>query len=526
LLRRWAKIRRSRLVPPPFALSILADSSREETRAMSTKLSLQNLPSLGDRVAVPKYDRADLEAGIIHFGVGNFHRAHQAVYLHELFDKGRDLDFAIVGAGVLPSDEAMKGRLKAQDYLCTVVEQDHDRNSAAVTGVLVDFLSPGDPATTVARLADPAIRIVSLTITEGGYFINPATGAFDPAHPAMAEDGRNPGAPKTVFGLIVAGIRARREAGTQAFTVMSCDNIPGNGEVTRAAVCGLAKLSDPALAEWIETNVAFPNAMVDRITPATNPGQIEFLKTEFGVEDAAPVFCEGFRQWVVEDHFPAGRPAFEEVGAQFVPDVAPYEHMKIRILNGGHAAIAYPAALMDIELVHEAMQEPIIDRFLEKLELEEIVPIVPPVPDTDLKQYFGIIRSRFANPKVRDTIPRLALDGSNRQPKFILPSTRDRLRQGLDVVGLALVSALWCRYLEGTSDSGRAIEIMDENRDRLHKAATAARRDPDEFLKLDDIFGDVAGSDVFRRRFATALHSLYEKGARATLEAYLANALT
>ncbi|KAB0678806.1 mannitol dehydrogenase family protein [Aureimonas leprariae] len=492
---------------------------------MSTKLSLQTLSALGDKVAVPKYDRADLKAGIVHFGIGNFHRAHQAVYLHELFDQGRDLDFAIVGAGVLPSDEAMKSRLAAQDYLCTVVEQDRNRNSAAVTGVLVDFLSPDDPATTIAKLADPAIRIVSLTITEGGYFINPATGVFDPAHPAMAEDGKNPNAPKTVFGIIVAGIKARKEAGTQAFTVMSCDNIPGNGEVTRAAVCGLAKLSDPALAEWIEANVAFPNAMVDRITPATNPGQIEFLRSEFGVEDAAPVFCEGFRQWVVEDHFPAGRPAFEAVGAQFVPDVAPYEHMKIRILNGGHAAIAYPAALMDIELVHEAMEEPIIDRFLEKLELGEIVPIVPPVPETNLNDYFGIIRSRFANPKVRDTIPRLALDGSNRQPKFILPSTRDRLAQGLDVVGLALVSALWCRYLEGTSDSGKPIEIMDANRERLHAAALAARDNPLEFLKLDDIFGDVAQSELFQRRFTTALNSLHEKGARATLEAYLADTL-
>ncbi|GGE15258.1 mannitol 2-dehydrogenase [Aureimonas endophytica] len=491
---------------------------------MTAKLSLAALPALG-KVEVPTYRREDLSPGIVHFGVGNFHRAHLAVYLHELFQKGENRDWAIVGAGVLPSDAAMKDRLAAQDYLYTVVEQDRDRNAATVLGVMVDFLPPGDPATTIARLATPEIRIVSMTITEGGYFLDPAKGVFDPNHPAMVEDGRNPDAPKTVFGLIIAGLKARRAAGLAPFTVMSCDNIPSNGEVTRETLCGLAKLSDPEFAHWIEANVAFPNAMVDRITPATNPGQIEFLKAEFGVEDAAPVFCEGFRQWVVEDHFPLGRPAFETVGAQFVPDVAPYEHMKIRILNGGHAAIAYPAALMDIPLVHEAMEEPLVDRFLEKLETEEIIPIVPPVPDTDLRAYFGIIRERFSNPKVRDTIPRLALDGSNRQPKFILPSTRDRLAANEDVVGLSLVSALWCRYLAGTTDSGAPIEIMDVNRDRLHAAAVKAKDDPQAFLELRDIFGDLADDPRFKARFAHALKTLETKGTRATLEAYLGGTL-
>ncbi len=493
---------------------------------MTVKLSLATLPEAAAKVAVPRYDRAALTPGIVHFGVGNFHRAHQAVYLHELFDQGRDLDFAIVGAGVLPSDAAMKERLAAQDYLCTVVEQDRDRNSATVTGAMVDYLSPGDPAGTVARLADPAIRIVSLTITEGGYFLDPATNHFDPDHPAMRADAAAPDRPTTVFGLLIAGLRARRAAGVPPFTVMSCDNIPGNGEVTRSTLVGLATLSDPAFADWIETNVAFPNGMVDRITPATNPGQIAFLETEFGVADAAPVFCEGFRQWVLEDHFPLGRPAFEAVGVQFVTDVAPYELMKIRILNGGHAAIAYPAALMDIPFVHEAMEESVIDRFLTKLHLEEIVPIVPPVPDTDLADYVQVIRRRFSNPKVRDTVPRLCLDGSNRQPKFILPSTRDRLAQGLDVVGLSLVSALWCRYLAGTTDSGAPIDIPDASRERLNAAALRAKDRPEAFLEdLADIFGDVAESDLFRRRFAGALRRLYANGTRQTLEDYLADRL-
>ncbi len=492
---------------------------------MITKLSLATLGQIAKTASVPAYERAGLSAGIVHFGVGNFHRAHQAIYLDDLFNLGHDHDWAIVGAGVLPSDAAMREKLAGQDFLTTVVEQDNNRSGARVTGAMIDYLAPGDAAATIARLADPATRIVSLTITEGGYFIDPASGVFDPAHPAIAADAANPAAPKTVFGLILAGLQARRDKGIPPYTVMSCDNIPGNGEVTHAAVSGLARLSDPALADWIDANVAFPNGMVDRITPATGPREIGIVADEYGIDDAWPVFCEEFKQWVLEDHFPLGRPALEKVGVQFVPDVAPYEHMKIRILNGGHAAIAYPAALLDIHFVHEAMEDPDIRAFLAKLEQDEIIPVIPPVPDTDLNEYFALIERRFSNPKIADTIPRLAQDGSNRQPKFILPSTADRLSRGEDVVGLALVSALWCHYLAGTTDSGKPITFNDPNIDRIHAAATAAKGDPYAFLEMKDIFGTVAGSDLFRRRFAAALGSLQTNGTRPTLKRYLEDRL-
>ncbi len=488
---------------------------------MTTKLSLAALDAVKAKAGVPHYDRADLKAGIVHFGVGNFHRAHQAVYLDDLFNAGHDHDWAIVGAGVLPSDEQMRAKLAAQDFLTTVVEQDNNRTGAHVTGVMIDYLKPGDIKGIVDRLADPAIRIVSLTITEGGYFIDPASGVFNPTHPDIVADAQDPAAPKTVFGLIVAGLKARRDRKVPPFTVMSCDNIPGNGEVTHAAVSGLARLFDTAFADWIDANVAFPNGMVDRITPATGAREIGIVATDYEIEDAWPVFCEEFKQWVLEDHFPQGRPALEKVGVQFVPDVAPYEHMKIRILNGGHAAIAYPAALLDIHFVHEAMEEPLIRAFLAKLEHDEIIPVIPPVPNTDLGDYYKLIETRFANPKIGDTIPRLAQDGSNRQPKFILPSTADRLARGEDVVGLALVSALWCRYFAGTSDSGKAIVFNDQNADRLQVAARAAKDDPMAFLALADIFGEVARSELFARRFARALKTLWEKGTRATLQLYL-----
>lgn len=492
---------------------------------MTVSLSNANLQQLSGKAATPRYERSDLAAGIVHFGIGNFHRAHQAVYLDDLFNLGLDHDWALIGAGVTSYDGVMRAKLASQDWLTTVVEQDVGLSAARITGAMIDFLDPSDRTGMISRMCDPAIRIVSMTITEGGYFINPATGHFDPNHPAIVADAARPDEPQTVFGLIVAALKARRAGGLPAFTVMSCDNIPGNGHVTENAVAGLADLSDPEFGAWIRANVAFPNSMVDRITPATGTREIDHCAREFGIADAWPVYCEEFRQWVMEDHFPAGRPALEKVGVTFVDDVAPFELMKIRILNGGHAAIAYPGELLDIHFVHEAMEEPLIRAFLAKLENEEIIPCVPPVPNTDLGDYFKLIERRFSNPKIGDTISRLAQDGSNRQPKFILPSTRDRLSRGEDVTGLALVSALWCRYFEGSSDSGRQITFNDANAERLQAAALASRSDPLAFLALDDIFGDVARSDLFRRRFVTALASLREKGTRVTLQTYLDDAL-
>ena len=492
---------------------------------MTTKLNQANLPAIATRAAVPQYDRGALRAGILHFGVGNFHRAHQAVYLDDLFNAGGSLDWAIVGAGVRPADEDMRQKLKVQDWLTTVVEQEADLSQARVTGAMVDYIKPGDIEATLEMLANPAIRIVSLTITEGGYYIDPASQQFDPTHPDIVADAHNIAAPRTAFGLILGGLMRRRDAGVDPFTVMSCDNIPGNGHVTQNAVAGLAALIDPLLAAWVHEHVAFPNSMVDRITPATSAREREMLEKDFGIEDNWPVFCEAFKQWVLEDHFPSGRPALERVGVQFVPDVAPFELMKIRILNGGHATIAYPAALMDIHFVHEAMEEPLVRRFLEKVEREEIIPIVPPVPDTSLDEYYELIDRRFSNPKIGDTITRLCLDGSNRQPKFILPSAADRLAAGKGVTGLALVSALWCRYCYGETDSGTPIAPNDPSWDRLTAAAKKAKADPQAWLAMGDIFGPLARNPAYVAAFSHALTTLWEVGTRETLIRYLEDRL-
>lgn len=485
------------------------------------KLSLANLAAIAKKIPVPNYARSSLRAGIMHFGVGNFHRAHLAVYLDDLFNKGLDHDWAIVGAGVMPSDEAMRIRMHVQDYLTTVVEQDNELSSAHITGPMIDFVSPNDKAKIMAKLCDPAIRIVSLTITEGGYFIDPATGKFDPHNSAIAHDGRNPHEPNTVFGFIVAGLAARRALGIPAFTVMSCDNVPHNGLVTRNAVVGLAQLSNKALAKWISEHVAFPNAMVDRITPATGDRERKISAETFGVADTWPIFCEEFKQWVVEDNFPSGRPAWEKVGATFVEDVTPYENMKIRILNGGHAVIAYPAGLLDIHFVHEAMANPLIRAFLAKLEQDEIIPTVAPVPNTNLQDYYKLIERRFSNPKIADTIRRLCLDGSNRQPKFIVPTISDRLEAGKSIGGLALESALWCRYCFGTTDSGAVIEANDPSWNRLQETARSAKSNPAAWLAMSDIYGDVGTSHLMQTEFAAALKSLWTNGTKVTVENYL-----
>ena len=293
-----------------------------------TKLSIDTLSSLRSDVATPDYNHGDVSPGIVHIGVGNFHRAHQAVYLDDLFNRGQDRDWAIIGGGVRPGDAAMRDRLAPQDWLTTVVELEPGAWRARVIGSMVDFLPVENGNGPLIRaMAAPETRIVSLTVTEGGYFIDAMTGKFDPTHPDLVHHGGTAGASSTVFGAIAAALKARRAAGLEPFTVMSCDNLPGNGHIAQEAVVGVAALSDPALGAWIDGNVAFPNGMVDRVTPATGPRERELVAARFGIEDTAPVVCEPFRQWVLENNFPAGRPAFEEVGVTLTDRVDAFETM-------------------------------------------------------------------------------------------------------------------------------------------------------------------------------------------------------
>ncbi|WP_334061278.1 mannitol dehydrogenase family protein [Limimaricola cinnabarinus] len=486
---------------------------------MAIDLNAEALAHLPQGVEGPAYDRAALSAGIVHIGVGNFHRAHMAVYLDRLFSTGADHDWAISGAGVRAGDARMREALERQDCLTTVVELDPAGLSARVTGAMIEFTEI-DAAKLVARMSDPAIRIVSLTVTEGGWFVEAKTNGFDAAHPDIRHDAEHPDAPKTAFGIILAALRQRRAAGDAPFTVMSCDNLPENGHVARQTVIGLARLADADFADWVEANVAFPNTMVDCITPATSDRERALVRDRFGIVDAVPVVCEPFRQWVLEDNFPQGRPALEKVGAEFVRDVAPYELMKLRILNGGHAAIAYPSALLGHHFVHDAMADPRIRAWLEALETREIIPTLEPIEGVDFEAYRRKVEERFSNPEIGDTIPRLCFDGTNRQPKFVLPVIRDAMSKGQAIDGLALEVALWCRYCAGTNEAGEKIAPNDDDAEDLKRRALAAKDDPQVFLSNEAVFGDLGAQPAFVTAFSKQLGALWADGVAATLSRY------
>lgn len=487
-------------------------------------LSDAALPRLPAAVARPKYDRAQLRPGIVHIGLGNFHRAHQAWYIHRLMQMGQAQDWAIVGATVRTQDSDMRDRLIAQDCLTTLIELSPDGKSAEVIGSMVDYLPIEDGhAAVVAQITDPAVRIVSLTITEGGYFISPTQSDLDIDHPDLQHDIQHPHQPRTVFGAIVAALSIRRATGVGPLTVLSCDNLRDNGNLTQRVVTTLAREIDPSLSSWIQTECSFPNSMVDCIVPATGPNELAMVQ-DFGIRDAAPVTHENYRQWVIEDKFCAGRPALERVGVIFTPDVHAYEAMKIRILNAGHQVLANVGELMSVETIAECMAHPLISRFFSKVEHEEIAPYVSPVPGMTPTQYVSLIAQRFSNPRIRDTTRRVAFDGSSRHPEFILPIIRDALNSGGSIEGLALVEAFWARMCAGVRDDGSLIQDNDPDWQRLSEVARESAQQPSAWLQQQQIYGDLADDPVFAPAFNRWLRLIEASGSLAALQAYVGQA--
>ena len=486
------------------------------------RLSNATLNDLPETIARPGYDRATLTPGIVHVGLGNFHRAHQAWYLHRLFQLGLDRDWAIVGAGVRPYDAAQRPKLLGQDCLSTLIELDPSGVSAEVAGAMIDYVPVEEGnAALIHAMADPAIRIVSLTVTEGGYYIEPATKGFDAAHPDIRHDAANPDRPRTAFGAMVAALRRRRDRGIGPFTGQSCDNLQGNGAVLRQTVVSLARASDPDLAEWIDARCTFPNSMVDCIVPATGPAELA-LARGFGIDDAVPVTHENFRQWVIEDDFCAGRPDWERVGATFSGRVHDYEAMKIRMLNAGHQVIGHPGEILSVETISECMARPPIRALFRKVQRDEIMPHVKPVPDCTPEAYLDLITRRFSNPAIVDTPRRVAFEGSSRHPGFVLPILRDGLRTGAPVEGLALVEALWARMCEGTREDGSVIEPNDPLWDTLQVTAKAARDRPRAWLEQRRFYGDLVEAPRFAKAFERWLDTIWSDGCEAALQAYAA----
>ncbi len=488
---------------------------------MAIKLSNATLDQVPAEVKRPTYDRSTLSPGIVHIGLGNFHRAHQSWYLHRLMQQGLARDWAIVGAGVRPYDEAMRAKLAAQDYLTTLIELDPSGKSAEVVGSMIDYvpIEEGNGAL-IARMAEPDIRIVALTVTEGGYYIDPATNAFDAKHPDVLHDAQNPDRPNTAFGAMVAALKLRRDRGVGPFTGQCCDNLQSNGAILRQTVVSLARLSDPELADWIDANCTFPNAMVDCIVPATGPKEIA-LAQQFGIDDAVPVTHENFRQWVIEDNFCQGRPDWDKAGAQFSDNVHGYEAQKIRILNAGHQVIVNFAEILHIETISEIMRHEKIHAVFRKIQIEEIVPHVVPVPGMTPEQYVDLIDRRFANPAIVDTTRRVAFDGSSRHPGMVLPTVRDGLAKGVPVEGLALVEAAWARMCYGTREDGSAIEPNDPFWDDLQAVARRAKDDPKAWLEMRQTYGDLADQPRFADAFTRWLAMIWAEGTAAAMDAYL-----
>lgn len=471
----------------------------------------------------PRYDRRALTPGIVHIGVGNFHRAHQAWYLHRLMQNGLAQDWAILGAGVRPYDAAMREKLLAQDCLTTLIKLDPSGTSAEVIGPMVDYLpiEEGNGAL-IRAMARPEIRIVSLTVTEGGYYTKPSGQGIDTSHPDIRHDAAHPDAPRTAFGAMVAALRLRRAAGAGPFTGLSCDNLQGNGDILRQAVVSLAALSDPSLADWISEHASFPNSMVDCIAPATGEEELALVQT-FGISDAAPVTHEAFRQWVIEDDFCAGRPDWDRAGAGFTDDVHAYETMKIRILNAGHQLLANAGEVLGLGTIAECMAHPLLAGFLHKVLTEEIAPTVAPVPGMEPADYVRLIELRFANPLIKDTTRRVAFDGSARHPGFLHPVLRDRLAAGAPVAGLALAEALWARMCAGTREDGSGIAPNDPIWPQLQQAALKTKASPAAWLEETGLYTGFAADDAFAGAFSRWVEVLWTRGCEAALAQYTGN---
>ncbi len=500
------------------------DELKNETSPETVMIPLREnaLGSLAPEIRVPRYRRDELTPGIVHIGVGNFHRAHQAWYLHRLMQQGDAGDWAIIGSGVRPADVAMRQKLLAQDCLTTLIELHPDGTSVEVCGSMIDFLAVEEEnGPLIKQLARPSTRIVSLTVTEGGYYMDAANGSFHAGHPDIVFDAAHPERPRTAFGAIVAALAQRREKGIGPFTVQSCDNLRGNGDIARSTIVSMARLSDPDLASWIDANCCFPNSMVDCIVPATGPDEIARVRA-FGIGDAAPVTHENYRQWVIEDSFCAGRPDWDQVGAIFTDDVHAYETMKIRILNAGHQVLANVGELLSIGTIAECMAHPKISALFRRVQREEIVPYVAAVPGMTPDAYVDLIERRFANPAIRDTTRRVAFDGLSRHTGFVLPILRDALAAGGPVEGLSLVEALWARMCAGVREDGSTIEPNDPDWSDLSNVANAARVRPHAWLEQRNIYGTLADEPRFAEAFENWLGVILSEGTVAALDRYVA----
>lgn len=492
---------------------------------MAIPLHERRLREIPDRVTVPRYERRGLEPNVAHIGVGSFHRAHQAVYLDDLLQLQDSAErWSECGIGLLPSDAKMGSVLESQQGLYTLVTRDRDAETARVVGSIVRYIHAfATREAALELLANPKIRMVTLTITEGGYFVDEGSGRFREEAAPIRSDLADPSAPGTAIGYLAEALARRHAKGVAPFTVLSCDNLQHNGDLTRNVLIHYASLRDAALARWIESEVAFPNCMVDRITPATTENDRESLCTRFGVEDAWPVVCEPFRQWVVEDRFPQGRPRWEELGPesgiQLTDDVTGYEKLKMRLLNGGHSAIAYLGVLLGYSYVHEAIEDPRLRHFV-TIYMEQVSPVVPPLPGIDAASYKRSLIERFSNPSIGDQLTRVASEGSAKLTKWTMPVAAELIDKGLPFESVAMVVAAWFCYLGGRNEKGRGIDVLDERKNELTRLSKDGEAGLERFLQEPTLFSErLRSSQEFAQCVRRTVHDLTTNGVYKALSA-------
>lgn len=477
-------------------------------------------------VRAPSYDRDRMEVGWAHIGCGAFHRAHQAYALDTLLERSfeRHRAWGLCGIDTMPSGVPICDALNHQKGLYSVLEKDLSSESLRVIGsVLRTVPTSRDSRAALSLLASPSIKLISMTITEGGYYFDAAASKLLSTHPDIQSDLAGEGAPRTALGLLQRVLERRRRFNIPPPTLLSCDNLRENGRVLRSALSAFCRLKDPSLADYIEGNVAFPSCMVDRITPRISEADRQHILAHYGVKDSVPVVCEKFFQWVIEDSFPLGRPAFEQVpGVILTHDVTPYEDMKLRLLNAGHSQLGYLGCLAGYSLIDHVARQDDFRCLLERFWSREVIPHLAPVPGISLDRYCETLLSRFMNPNLGDQTLRICLDGSSKIPVFILPSVRAGLRNGGPIDLSALCIAAWIRFCSGKGEDGAAIPLEDPNSTQLRALAASVSTDPSHdasaFLRgLPFVFGDLSTSPELTRAVSAWLRSLYSVGARATL---------
>jgi mannitol 2-dehydrogenase len=484
-------------------------------------LNAENIKKLPKEVKKPDYDRSKIKTGIAHIGVGGFHRSHEAYYTDEVLHHQDSADWGICGISLLESDRNIFNILEHQDCLYTLMITEPDGTlSARVIGSITEFLfAPDNPDAVIEKLSGSDIRIISLTITEGGYNFNAATGEFLINEPSIQWDLNNPDNPKTVFGYITQALKRRRDRGLLGLTLQSCDNIQKNGDVLKKMLLSYVREAEPSLTDWIVKKVTFPNSMVDRITPGTTLTDIEKLKSSYGIDDKWPVVSEPFIQWIIEDNFANGKPDWESVGVRFVTDVGPYEKMKIRLLNAGHSLLGFVGTLHGCKTIDETVNIPLFRTFLREFMDLEVTPLLGEIEGINLENYKDSLIQRFGNPNIKDQLSRICLESSSKIPKFLIPTIQEQLDKGGPVKCGALIIAAWCHYLELAGSEGHTYEIQDQMAPILVANATASNKtDSLAFLKMEAIFNDLVHSNRFVDVYLSIIGSIRKYGIAETIK--------